>query len=111
MSLEITACRSQKRHDHHGNDDYSQNSVADKDNKVDRANNANAGEARSAMVVMISEIRSEKESGSYHRRNLAIAMRLYVAATDKQESANQQDRTGAVQTGVKVRQERNSVRH
>jgi hypothetical protein len=96
MSLEITACRSQERHNHQGDDDYSQNCVAKKDNKVDRSNNANSREARGAMIIMISKVRREKESGSYHRRDLAIAMSIHSTAANKQESANQQDRTGAV---------------
>ena len=96
MSLEITACRSQERHNHQGDDDYGQDSVAKKDNKVDRSNNANSREPRGAMIIMIRKVRCEKESRSYHRGDLAIAMSIHSTAADEQESANQKDRTGAV---------------
>jgi len=56
--------------------------MANGDSKIDRPGDSLSGETCGSMVVVISQIRDQKERRSDYRRHLAIAMRLHAQPPD-----------------------------
>jgi len=58
------------------NDDNRQNDVADQDRKIQRSHEALAQKPRLAMVVVIGQIRNQKQCRGKERGNLTFSMRV-----------------------------------
>jgi len=74
VTREIVAKRAIESERYEGNDHDCENRVTRQDHKVERADPTGSLKMRGAVVIVINEIRSEKEQRHHERRDLARAM-------------------------------------
>ena len=98
-----------ERHERH--DDDGENRVAGENREIEWAHPACSLKTRRAVVVVISEIGSEKQDRDDQCGYLASAMCGYIVRLDKSPARKQQDCAGPIQTRIKVWQIRDVLRH
>lgn len=111
MTNEISTKRAIESKDHEGYDHRRQDGMAHEDCEVDRSNNARSLKTCGAVVIVIREIRSEKQDRNHERGYLARAVSNNIPRSDKRVPGEKQKRAGAVETSVEVRQIRNVLTH
>ncbi len=79
--------------------------------EIHRANNSLSCKSRGAVVVMIGEIRNQKQRGRDYSRNLAISMSLDSTKTNKSKTREQQKGAGGIQDRVQMGEEWDVFRH
>ena len=83
MSREIATQRAIESDDDKWNDHDREDRVRHEDREIDRANDAGALKACRAVVVVIDEIRSQKQYRNDECRELACAMSGDVSSSDE----------------------------
>src|SRR5689334_11309340 len=87
---EVLPQRAIKGKEHERHDHDRKNRVADQDREVDRARQTRSLKTCRAMVVVICEVRDEKENRNHEGAHLTSAMRRYVTRSDKRVTGKQQ---------------------
>ncbi len=111
MPHKVVTKRAIESQDHERHDHDREDRVARENREVKRSDKTGALKTRRAVVIVIREIRSQKQERNYERAYLARAVSGHITSPDKTVSRNQQQRAGAVKTSVKVWQVRNVIRH
>lgn len=83
MTREILAQSAIQSNDDEGDDHDRENRVRHEDREIDRAHNAGALKTRGAVMVVIDQIRGEKQCGDNERRDLARAMGGDISRPDE----------------------------
>ncbi len=103
MPNEVTTrCPIDRQSDQRDNHDC-ENRVTRQDREVDRPNETLTRKPRSPMIVMVGEIRSDKQPRSTQRKDLARAMRPDASGANETVASQQKEGTGAVQYRVQMR--------
>jgi hypothetical protein len=108
---EVSAHSPVERSQNQGNYYDGENSVTNQDGEVQRANYSLPWKLRGPMVVVISEIRNQEQSGRQYCTELTSSVRLDPAAPDKTKTRQQQDRAGRVKHCVDMGESGYVIRH
>jgi molybdopterin synthase catalytic subunit len=79
--------------------------------EIQRAHDSLASKTRGAVVVMIGEIRNQKERRGEHCAHLTIPVGLNTTETNEPETCQQQKSARSVQEGIEMGKKWNEFRH
>ena len=108
---EVFTKRPVERKDDERDDHHRQDRVRRKDREIDRTHQARSLKTGGAVVIVISEIRSQEQKRNHEGRDLTSPVSNYISCAYKPVSREQQQRARRVKTSVEMWKIRDVFRH
>ena len=105
VTQEVSAQGATQSDDDKWHDDDCENGMCCQDREIDWARDSLPGKARRAVMLVINNVRNEKQYRGRERGKLTTLVREHSATTNKKVTGCQEKETGSVKRGVEMRKD------